>query len=115
MPARAAEHCCRCRPTNGGPETARRNKAKRDDIVAAVEAKLAELKAIKDDDAHHKAEWELRAHKTDGRFVTQTPKGRLTVNRDKIAQEERCDGKFMISGSDNSMSGEELMYGYKAH
>lgn len=96
------------------PEMARRDKAKRDDIVAAVEAELAKLKRIKDDDEHHKAECELRAHKTYGRFVTQTPKGRLTLNREKIANEERCDGKFMISASDHSLSAEDIMYGYKA-
>jgi transposase len=95
------------------PEMARRDKINRDDIVVEVERRLAKLKAL-EGDAHHKAECELRAHKTYGRFVTQTPKGRLSVNRDKIAQEERCDGKFMVSSSDHSMSAEEIMYGYKA-
>ena len=96
------------------PEMGRRDKAKRDDIVKAVETEMEKLKKIKDDDAHHKAECVLTAHKTFGRYVTQTPKGRLALNRAKIAQEERCDGKFMISSSDHSMSAEDIMYGYKA-
>lgn len=96
------------------PEMARRDKAKRDDIVKTVETELEKLKKFKDEDAHHKAECALRAHKTFGRFVTQTPKGRLTLNRTKIANEERCDGKFMISSSDHSLSAEDIMYGYKA-
>lgn len=96
------------------PDMARRDKAKRDDIVAAVEQELDKLKKIKEKEAHHKAECELRAHKTYGRYIKQTPKGRLTLNREKIAQEERCDGKFMISSSDHSLSAEDIMYGYKA-
>ncbi len=95
------------------PEMARRDKIKRDDIVAEVERRLVKLKEL-DDDPHHKAECELRAHKTFGRYVTQTPKGRLTLNRKKIADEELCDGKFMVSASDHSMSAEDILYGYKA-
>lgn len=95
------------------PDVATRDKAKRDDIVAETERRLAKLKEL-DGEPHHKAECELRAHKTFGRYVTQTPKGRLTLDREKIAAEELCDGKFVVSSSDESLSAEDILYGYKA-
>lgn len=95
------------------PEIARRDKAKRDDIVAEVERRLAALKEL-DGEPHHKSECALRAHTTFGRYVAQTPTGRLKLHREKIASEELLDGKFLISTSDDSLSAEEIVYGYKA-
>lgn len=95
------------------PEIARRDKAKRDDIIAEVERRLAVLKELAGE-PHEKNECALRAHTTFGRYVTQTPTGRLTLNREKIAVEELLDGKFLVSSSDDSLSAEEIVYGYKA-
>lgn len=95
------------------PDEARRDKAKRDDILAEVKRRLDALKEL-DGEPHEKAECALRSHETFGRFVGQTPKGRLTLNRDKIAQEELLDGKYLISSSDDSLSAEDIVRGYKA-
>lgn len=95
------------------PEQAKRDKAKRDDIVAEVERRLGELKQL-EGEAHEKKACELRSHATFGRFVTQTPKtGKLTLNREKIADEALLDGKFLISSSDDSLSAEDIVAGYK--
>jgi hypothetical protein len=95
------------------PDVASRDKAKRDDITAEVERRLAALKEL-DGEPHQKAECALRSHATFGRYVTQTPTGRLKLHRDKIASEELLDGKFLVSTSDDSLSVEEIVYGYKA-
>ena len=95
------------------PDEARRDKAKRDDILAEVKRRLEALKEL-DGEPHEKAECELRSHETFGRFVTQTPKGRLTLNRDKITQEELLDGKYLITSSDDSLTAEDIVRGYKA-
>lgn len=96
------------------PDQAKRDKAKRDDIVSEVERRLAELKQL-EGEAHEKKACELRSHATFGRFVTQTPKtGKLTLNREKIAYEELLDGKFLVSSSDDSLSAEDVVAGYKA-
>jgi transposase len=95
------------------PDEARRDKAKREDILAEVRRRLDALKEL-NGEPHAKAECALRSHETFGRYVAQTPKGRLTLNREKIAQEELLDGKYLISSSDDSLSAEDVVRGYKA-
>jgi hypothetical protein len=96
------------------PEEATRDKAKRDDIVAEAERRLAALKQL-DGEAHEKKACALRSHETFGRYVTQTPKtGVLTLDRAKIAEEALLDGKFLVSTSDEKLSPEEIVAGYKA-
>jgi hypothetical protein len=95
------------------PAVATRDKAKRDDIIAEAERQLAALKEL-DGEPHHKAECRLRAHPVFGRFITQTATGRLTLDRKKIAAEELLDGKFLVSTSDETLSPEEIVAGYKA-
>lgn len=96
------------------PDQAKRDKAKRDNIVSEVERRLGELKQL-EGEVHEKKACELRSHATFGRFVTQTPKtGKLTLNREKIAHEALLDGKFLVSSSDDSLSAEDIVAGYKA-
>jgi Transposase DDE domain len=64
-------------------------------------------------DEHVKAECALREHPTLGRWVRQTPSGRLLVDRGKIKREERLDGKFLLSTSDPDLSAEDVALGYK--
>lgn len=94
------------------PEEAKRDQAKRDDIVAETVRRLAAIR--KQDEPHQqKAVCELRAHPVFGRYVTQTPKGYLTLNRDKITAEAHLDGKFLVSCSDDRLSAEDVVMGYK--
>lgn len=94
------------------PEEAKRDQAKRNDIVAETERRLRELRKL--EPAHEqKAVCELRAHPVFGRYISQTPKGFLTLNRDKIKAEAHLDGKFLISSSDDQLSAEDLVLGYK--
>lgn len=95
------------------PDEQKRDKAKRDDIVEEVKRRLAAIKEL-DGEPHEKAECQLRSHAVFGRYVTQTAKGRLTLNREKIAHEELLDGKFLITCSDDTLSAEEIALGYKA-
>ena len=95
------------------PDEARRDKLKREDILAEVRRRLDAIKEL-DGEPHEKAECALRSHEIFGRYIAQTPKGRLTLNRDKIAQEELVDGKYLITCSDDSLSAEDIVRGYKA-
>lgn len=63
---------------------------------------------------HEKAVCALRSHHVYGRYLTQTPIGRLTLNRDKIKTEELVDGKFLVSSSDDTLSVEDIVLGCKA-
>ena len=80
------------------------------DRIAAARAKTTSAKA---DGAHHRAECALRDHPTLGRYLRQTPSGRLRIDRAKITAEERLDGKYLLSTSDPDLSAEDVALGYK--
>jgi len=63
--------------------------------------------------AHVKAECALRDHKALGKWVKQTPTGRLVVDRAKIVAEARLDGKYLLATSDPFLPAGEVALGYK--
>jgi len=93
-------------------EEVKRARMKRGEIVAEVERRLAAL-AQTDGAPHRKAACELRAHPTFGRYVRQTKTGTLVLNREKIRDEERLDGKFLIRVSEDGLSAQDAVAGYK--
>jgi transposase len=100
------------------PEQADRDKTQRDDAIARLEAELKRIQQARERDpkkastnakakaegAHTKAECALRDHPTLGRWLRQAPSGRLSIDRAKIKQEERLDGKYLIATSDPHIS-----------
>nr|WP_198409724.1 IS1634 family transposase [Limnochorda pilosa] len=94
------------------PEEAERDRKKREDIVAEAEQRLAELGDLEGKE-HSKAVCALRSHPTYGRYLRQTKTGALKMNRAKIRQEERLDGKLLVSTSDDGLSTEDVVAGYK--
>jgi transposase len=102
------------------PAEAERDKTARDDTIARLQAELdriaaarAKAKTAKASDAHHRAECALRDHPTLGRYLRQTPSGRLRIDRQRIAAEARLDGKYLLSTSDPDLSAEDVALGYK--
>ena len=55
----------------------------------------------------------MRDHPSLGRWLRQTPTGRLVIDRAKVAAEERLDGKYLLSTSDPDLSAEDVALGYK--
>jgi transposase len=94
------------------PDQATRDREKRNDIVRETERRIAELVQL-EGEAHHKATCELRAHGTFGRYLRQTKGGTLALDKAKIATEEKLDGKYLISTSDDHLSAEDVAMGYK--
>ncbi len=94
------------------PEQAERDKAKRDDIVMETERRLADLAQL-DGTQHTKTACDLRAHRTFGRHVRQTKTGLLKLDKTKIQQEAKLDGKYLVSTSDDHLSAEDVVMGYK--
>jgi transposase len=47
------------------------------------------------------------------RYLRQTKTGRLVIDRERIAAEERLDGKCLLTTSDPSLSAEDVALGYK--
>ena len=94
------------------PEQAERDKAKRDDIVRETQERLDALAQL-DGKAHTKATCDLRAHRTFGRYVRQTKTGKLRLDKTKIQQEAKLDGKYLVSTSDDHLPAEDVVMGYK--
>ena len=61
---------------------------------------------------HLRGECALRDHPTLSRYLRQTRRG-LTLDRAKIAAEERLDGKYLLTTSDPTLSAEDVALGYK--
>jgi transposase len=81
--------------------------------MTAAARKKAERNAAQDEAAHVKAECALREHPALGRWLRQTPSGRLVLDKAKIAAETRLDGKYLLSTSDPDLSAEDVALGYK--
>jgi len=63
--------------------------------------------------AHIRAECALRDHPSLGRWLRQTPTGRLTIDRAKVKTEQRLDGKYLLATSNPDLSAEDAAFGYK--
>jgi hypothetical protein len=94
------------------PAEAERDRKKRDDIGAETVRRLDALKQL-DGEPHEKAACALRSHPVFGRYIQQTKTGKLRLNREKIEAEERLDGKFLISTSDDDLPARDMVLGYK--
>ena len=102
------------------PSEAERDQARREQRIKRIEAELARLKLQRERSktkaeraAHQRGECALRDHKTLSRYLRQTKTGRLVIDRDRIAAEQRLDGKYLLTTSDPSLSAEDVALGYK--
>jgi Transposase DDE domain len=102
------------------PAEADRERTQREDTIRRLEAELDRIDTQRSKtnnanakDAHTKAECALRDHPALGRYLRQTPAGRLRIDRAKIAAEAKLDGKFLLSTSDPDLSAEDVALGYK--
>ena len=102
------------------PLEAQRDRARREQRIARITTELDRLRAQRERaklkaerDAHQRGECALRDHKTLSKYLRQTKTGRLVLDHQKIAAEERLDGKYLLTTSDPSLSAEDVALGYK--
>ena len=108
------------------PFEAERDAAQRDAALERIEAELERIRQGREreakksksrrrpsDEAHRLAECALRDHPSLGRWLRQTPSGRLVIDRAKVAAEAKLDGKYLLSTSDPDLSAEDVALGYK--
>jgi hypothetical protein len=107
------------------PERAERDRHQRQQQLALVAAELERITALRakhakaagkrhrGPDDHLKAECALCDHPALGRWLRQTPGGRLVIDRAKVRAAARLDGKFLLSTSDPDLSAEDVALGYK--
>ena len=102
------------------PAEAERDRERREQRLARIESELERLasqreraKTEAERESHQRGECALRDHKTLSRYLRQTKTGRLVIDRERIAAEERLDGKYLLTTSDTSLSAEDVALGYK--
>jgi transposase len=91
---------------------AARDQARREQALARITDELAAIERKKTVDDRRDAEALLQAHPGMGRYLTRR-RGRLAVDQHRVRAEERVDGKFLLSSSDDSLAAEEIALGYK--
>jgi transposase len=91
---------------------ARRDAARRERALARIADALAALERKRSAEDRRDAEALLQAHPSLGRYLSRR-RGRLAVDKAKIKAEERVDGKFLLSTSDDSLTAEDVALGYK--
>jgi len=91
---------------------AARDKTRREKTLERLAAELIAIDG-KQGDARLRAEGELLAHPTLSRYLARRH-GRLVIDRSKVDAEERLDGKFLLSSTDDSLSAAELALLYKS-
>ena len=92
------------------PEEAERDRARRELLLRELEQALQELDQTA---VHQRRACALRISRRFGKYVRQLSDGRLTLNREVVAREERLDGKYLIHTSDQQLSTEEVALGYR--
>jgi len=65
-------------------------------------------------EAHPKRACQLLASKRYGRYLKKLKSGRLKLDKGKIAQETRYDGKFVVTTNDPDLTAEDAGLGYKS-
>jgi transposase len=60
-----------------------------------------------------KAQCNVLLNKSMGRYVKELKSGKLKINQAKVKQEEKLDGKYLLSTSDQHLSAEDIALGYK--
>lgn len=94
------------------PQEAARQRRHREEVLAELEAELVALSDL-DSSAYTKRVFELVASKRYGRYVRRTPTGKLRLDRSAVTAAEKHDGKFVVHGNDDTLTGEDMALGYK--
>ena len=60
-----------------------------------------------------KAQCNVLLNKSMGRYVKELKSGKLKIDNAKVRQEQKLDGKYLLSTSDQHLSAEDIALGYK--
>jgi len=97
------------------PKEAERDRFKREQAIERLQSEIDRVneRRTRAAKSHPKAVCALKAHPTLGRFLLEAPSGELRINRARVKEEERLDGKYLLSTTDPSLSAEDVALGYK--
>lgn len=94
------------------PEQAEHDKHVHERNLERINAELAAMDKLPKK-SFLKAKYALLAHRSMGRFLKELKSGKLKVDKAKVRQYEKLDGKYLLSTSDKSLSAEDVALGYK--
>jgi len=94
------------------PQEAQKDRTTREKNLEKIRATL---EAMGDPQmrGHKKAACALLSHRTHGRYLREAGDGKIAIDMGKVRAEERLDGKYLLSTSDDSLSPEDVALGYK--
>ena len=95
------------------PEEAERQASHRQQVLADLGRELASLKKPKRGESHSKRTCQLLSTPRFARYLRQTRRGTLKVDRAAVRTEEKLDGKWVVTSNDDTLSAEDLALGYK--
>nr|WP_320194337.1 IS1634 family transposase [uncultured Desulfobacter sp.] len=94
------------------PEQAEHDKHIRERNLERIEAELKAMSRLSEK-AFLKAKYALLAHRSMGKYLKELKTGKLKIDKAKVKQYEKLDGKYLLSTSDASLSAEDVALGYK--
>ena len=97
------------------PKEAVRDAKRRQAIIARLQAEIDRLNdgRRRRGCKHSKQVCVLKTHPTMGRFVRELKSGELRIDKAKLKEEAKLDGKYLLSTTDLSLSAEDVALGYK--
>jgi transposase len=94
------------------PAEEKRQREHRAKVIKELEAELLTLRARPDGKLSQRAR-ELSTSGRYGKYLRETERGELRVSHAAIHEEERYDGKWVITSNDDTLTSEDLALGYK--
>jgi transposase len=94
------------------PREAERDREMREEVLRRVKEELGKIGDLKGE-PHTKACCALITHPSLGRYIKTDRRGQPRLDMDKIKAEEKLDGKYLLSTSDDTISAEDVALGYK--
>ncbi len=94
------------------PEQAEHDKHVRERNLKRIDAELEAMSKMSEK-PFLKAKYALLAHRSMGRYLKELKSGKLKIDKTKVKQYEKLDGKYLLSTSDESLSAEDVALGYK--
>ncbi len=91
------------------PQQAELDRINREQILDRLSCELQVLNKKKTS----RAQCNIMLHRSMGRYVKELKSGKLKIDKAKVKQDEKLDGKYLLSTSDLHLSAEDIALGYK--
>jgi transposase len=94
------------------PQEARKDQKVREKILEVLKQELQSIATLPED-KQGPARKRLLAHKSMKRYLRELKSGQIKINKAKVRDDARLDGKYLLSSSNEQLSAEDIALGYK--